>query len=203
MHVLPTDLHFAHTGFAKSFAGAFEFGQGTNSGFAQAWNQRHENGGGGNRIAARAVAALNFYIGPAGDGIERKVGQIRRQQIHHKTHIETAWRSPAHAGQFAFAFQHRQIETAGTTDQYRIPAPGVEALDDFAKIAGLGDVGIANAVNDLIRGGYRHPRIDQFLKTLRLIDGAVHDAHRAELNHARLAGVESGGFAVKRNRVQR
>jgi hypothetical protein len=47
IHVEPADLRFAHAGFAESFAGALEFGQGANAVFTQARNQRNENIRGG------------------------------------------------------------------------------------------------------------------------------------------------------------
>jgi hypothetical protein len=58
-------------------------------------------------------------------------------------------------------------------------------------------------VNHLVVGRDRHPGIYQLLEALRDVDNAVDDAHGAELDHARLAGVEPGGLAIEGDSVQR
>ena len=201
LHVEPPDLRLAQGRFAKPFAGAFELRQGADSDLAQARNQRHENRRGSDRVAECAVPIVNIDLSPAGDGIEGKIGQVGRQQVDQETYVETAWLGPFETSQFALAFQHRQVETAGVTDQHRILAPVVEIPDDLVETPGVGDIGVANAVDRLAFGRYRHAGIDEFLEDAGLVDLAVHDAHRAELNHARLVGIEPGGLAVERDRI--
>ena len=114
--VEPTDSTFLGGGFAETFAGPFEFGQGANAGLAQARDQRDEDFSGGDRIAERAVALVNFDPGPAGDRVERKIRQVGRQQVDQEADVETTRRSPAEPGDFALALEHRQIEAARVAD---------------------------------------------------------------------------------------
>ena len=81
-------------------------------------------------------------------------------------------------------------------------APFVKCADDFTEARGIGNIGVTDTVNGLAFGWYRHSGIDHLLKTLCFIHLAMHDAHGAELNHARGVGIEAGGLTVEGNRIQ-
>ena len=196
-------MRLARTGFVETRAGALDFRQGADATFAQARDQFDENGGRRNRITECAVPMLYLDSGPTGDGIERKVRQVGPQQVDQEAHVETARRNPIEASEFAFAFQHRQVKPARVTHQHRILAPLVEVVHDLGKAGRIGDIGIADTVYRLAVGRNRYARIDHCSKITRFVYLTVQNTDRAYFNHARLAGIKPGSFAVEGDRIQR
>jgi hypothetical protein len=88
-------------------------------------------------------------------------------------------------------------------DHDRLADEGLEFRRDRAEARGIADVLVLDAVNGAGHGRDRHPRIDQLLEPLGLIDADAAQPDRADLHQPRRAGIEPRRFRVHDHTVER
>ena len=88
-------------------------------------------------------------------------------------------------------------------DHDRLADEGLELRRNGAEARGIADMLVLDAVNGAGHGRDRHPRIDQLLEPLGLVDAAAAQPDRADLHQPRRAGIEPRRFRVQDHAVER
>ena len=180
-----------------SNGGRLRLGQRANAALAQPRQQRDEHLRGRPGVADGGMASRDRDAEPLAQPVEIIARQRRGRGARQHANVECAQGPPWQAGEARLALQDRDVVIDCVADDDGTGEEGVEGRLDAGEGRCGRDGRIGNAVDDGGVGRDRHAGVDELIEDAALVDAAVADLDRTDLEQAGGACIQAGGLGVE------
>ena len=140
---------------------------------------------------------------PAGEGVERMVRKLRREDHRQVAHVDRTWRPPWPVRELVLALQDGKVEADRVPDHDGTAHPLPEVGPDIGKPRGLRHVGVGQSVDP---GRFRRDRnagVGERAVGVVVDQPALAQPDRPDLDQAGAADGKARGLGVEGDRAQR